>query len=128
MPRANVALIEGLYSAFAERDLAEVFRRLDAKVQIRQSTELPWGGSYDGHEGARQFFGKLAGAISSTLVLDRLVDAGDHVVAVGRTTGIVVATGRRFDVPIAHIWEVHDDKVTFAHFCIDNPTMIAALS
>jgi ketosteroid isomerase-like protein len=128
MSRASVAVVESLYAAFARRDLAEVFGTLDANVHIRQSTELPWGGTYEGHDGARQFFGKLAGAISSTLVLDRLIDAGDHVVAIGRTTGTVNATGRRFDVPISHVWEVREGKVTAAQFCIDNPTMLAALS
>jgi hypothetical protein len=39
----------------------------------------------------------------------------------------VNATGAAFDVPFAHVWTVAGGKATRVRYCIDNPTMLAAL-
>lgn len=127
-PRANVAVVERLYEAFRRRDPAAVFELLAPDIEIAQSSEVPWGGRYRGHAGAREFFARLGAALDSTLVLERFVDAGDEVVAVGRTQGRTGAGERRYDVPIAHVWTVRDGLLARAQFCIDNPTMLAALA
>lgn len=114
LSRANVAAVERLYEAFRHRDLAAVFELLAPDIEIVQSPELPWGGRYRGHAGAREFFARLGAALDSTLVIDRFVDAGDEVVAVGRTQGRTRAGERRYDVPIAHVWTVQDGLLTRA--------------
>jgi hypothetical protein len=73
-----------------------------------------------------QFFATLVQSIASAVELERLIDAGDHVVAIGRTRGTVNATGAAFDVPIAHVWTLEGGKETQVRYCIDNPTMRAA--
>lgn len=128
MPRANVALVEGVYDAFRRRDLPAVFAILADDVELAQSTEVPWGGTYRGHEGAGRFFQTLGAHVTSALTLERFIDAGDQVVAIGWTRGTVNATGAPFDVPIAHVWEIRDRRVVAVRFCIDNPTMVAALA
>lgn len=127
-PRANVEVVQRVYEAFGRRDLAAVFGLLAVEVEIVQSPEVPWGGRYRGHDEARGFFAKLTGAINSTLVLDRFIDAGDEVVAIGRTQGIDRSGDHRYDVPIAHVWTIRGGQVVRAQFCIDNPTMLAALA
>ncbi|MEZ4449902.1 MAG: nuclear transport factor 2 family protein [Nannocystaceae bacterium] len=126
-PRAPVAVVERLYEALRRRDLPAVFELLAPDVEIEQSTELPWGGRYVGHDEARAFFARLGAALDSTVVLDHLVDAGDEVVAVGRTQGRTRAGERRYDLPIAHLWTFRGGLIARARFCIDNPTMLAAL-
>jgi ketosteroid isomerase-like protein len=64
---------------------------------------------------------------SSPLPNEIFVDAGDHVVAIGRTRGTVNATGKAFDVPVAHVWTVRDGLVRRVEYYIDDPTMLAAL-
>ncbi len=123
-----MAAVERLYEAFRHRDLAAVFELLAPDIEIVQSPEVPWGGRYHGHAGAREFFARLGAALDSTLVIDRFVDAGDEVVAVGRTQGRTRAGDRRYDVAIAHIWTVRDGLLARAQFCIDSPTMLAALA
>ncbi|MGH7788338.1 MAG: nuclear transport factor 2 family protein [Candidatus Binatia bacterium] len=117
-----------LYDAFARRDLAAIFNLFARDVELVQSTEVPWGGIYRGHEQAAQFFAGLTQHVTTSVVFERFIDAGDHVVAVGRTQGTVNATAARFDVPIAHIWELRDGQVMRGLFCIDNPTLQAALA
>jgi ketosteroid isomerase-like protein len=127
MHRNPTQIVKELYDAFGRRDLAKVFSLLSTDIEIVQSKELPWGGLYRGHDGARQFFSKLGSHINSALDIERLIDAEDHVVAIGWTHGTVNATGASYRVPIAHVWRVRDGLVIQAQFFIDNPTMLEAL-
>jgi ketosteroid isomerase-like protein len=83
MDRNPVQTIQELYDAFGRRDIPKVFSLMSPNVEILQSEELPWGGHYSGHDGARQFFGKLGSHLNSTLAIERLFNSADHVVAVG---------------------------------------------
>jgi ketosteroid isomerase-like protein len=125
--RRNVTVVEQVYAAFAKRDLPTIFGLFAPDIEISQSDEVPWGGTYRGHEGARQFFSKLTQAINSTVSLERLIDAGEQVVAVGRTRGSVNHTGERYDVSIAHVWTVSDQRVSRVQFYIDNRSMLRVL-
>jgi ketosteroid isomerase-like protein len=127
MYRKPTQTVQELYDAFACRDLLRVFSLLSPDIEIVQSEELPWGGLYRGHDGARQFFAKLGSHINSTLDIERLIDAEDHVVAIGWTHGTVNATGASYRVPIAHVWSVRDSLVIQTQFFIDNPNMLEAL-
>ncbi len=125
---AAVRLVEALYDGFRRHDMAAIFGLLSEDVEFEQSRALPWGGSYRGHEEARRFFGQLGSRVNSTLAFERLIDAGDHVAAVGWTEGTVNATGARYRVPVVHLWQVRDGKIVCAQFHIDNPTMLEALA
>ncbi len=59
--------------------------------------------------------------------IERLIDSGVHVVAVGWTQGTVNANGAGYRVPIVHVWKVRDGLVMQARFFIDNPAMLEAL-
>jgi ketosteroid isomerase-like protein len=97
---ANLTLVRELYDAFARRDLSAALARLHPDVEIRQTDLVAWGGHYRGHEGARKFFGRVLGAIDSTVTVERFIDAGDHVAAVGRTRGRTRAGGVAFDLAV----------------------------
>lgn len=120
-------LVQKIYAAFSRRDIGGVLDRCTADIELVQSTELPWGGEYRGHEGARDFFGRLTEHINSTVTVDRLIGAGNHVVAVGWTSGTVNATGAHYHVPFAHVWTISDGLVARAEFYIDHQTMRPAL-
>lgn len=127
-PNAPVQIVESLYDAFRRRDMPKIFSLLSADVEIVQSVQLPWGGSYRGHEGARKFFGQLGAHISSTLELERFIDSGGHVVAAGWTEGAVNATGAAYRVPVVHVWQIRDGQIARAEFFIDHPKMLEALA
>ena len=128
MHSSAVQIIEEIYAPFSRRDVAAVFRRFDQQIEIVQTTALPWGGVYRGHEGARDFFSKLTQQINSTVSIERMIDAVEHVIVVGRTAGRVNATGATYDVPIAHVWNVEGELVKRVEFHIDTPRMLAALA
>jgi ketosteroid isomerase-like protein len=125
---ANIEFMKRLYAAFARRDVPAIFAALAPEVEVLQSPELPWGGVYQGRDEFRQFFGKLTQHINSNLVFERFLDAGDHVVAIGRTHGTVNANGQAFDMPAVHVWQLRDEQVVRFQPYIDVPTMQAALA
>ena len=128
MPSPAIEIVQAIYDAFGRRDVPKVFSLFAPDIEIVQSEELPWGGIYRGHAGAREFLGKLTSSISSTVIVERLINSADHVAAVGWTTGTVNATGASYRIPISHIWKVREGLIVQVQFFIDNPTMIAALA
>lgn len=127
MPDDNVPTIERVYQALAARD-ANVIREVFAPdVTIRQSPELPWGGDYEGIDGAFTFFLTLVEHIESQVTTESLFASGDHVVQTGRTRGTVRANGASFDIPEVHVWELRDGKVVRYQVYIDTPAMLDAL-
>lgn len=125
--RPNAEVVRRIYEALERRDVPAAIALFAPAIEIVQSEEVPWGGTYRGHEGMMQFFAKLIQHITSAVEVERYIDAGAQVVAIGRTRGTVNATGAAFDVPIAHVWTVEDGRATHVRYCIDNPTMRAAL-
>ena len=125
--RPSIAVVRAVYDAFATKDIPRIISLFSPDVELAQSTEVPWGGEYHGHEGALKFFGILTQTIKTVVSIERYIDAGDTVIAIGWTRGTVNATGARIEVPIAHVWTINDDLATRVHFCIDNPTMLSAL-
>ena len=59
---------------------------------------------------------------------DAMFAADGDVIQVGRTAGTTVETGTPFDIAEVHRWTVRDGRAVAAHFSIDTPAMLAALS
>ena len=127
MSAENVTTVRNLYDAYSRRDVAAISAALAPDIELTQTEQLPWGGQYRGHDGAMRFFGTLVAHLDSQVDLERVFAAGDRVVATGHTRGTVRATGKRFDVPVAHVYALELGKVTRIEFYIDTPLMLAAL-
>ncbi|HWW01134.1 MAG TPA: nuclear transport factor 2 family protein [Candidatus Acidoferrum sp.] len=123
----DIEKVEEIYAAHQRRDAESMLLHLAKDVEFTQSPELPWGGVYRGHEGVRRLLSAVAQYLDSRVLIERLVDAGDKVVAVGRTVGKARATQLEFDVPLVHVWTFHNGLVTRFESYIDNPTMLAVL-
>jgi uncharacterized protein len=65
--------------------------------------------------------------IDSAVTVDHLIDAGSHVMAVGRTRGRTRKGGVAFDVEIAHVWTVCDARIARFEAYIDTPAMLQTL-
>src|SRR5205085_1745276 len=48
--RANVGIVARVYDALRTRNLPEAFALLHPDIEMHQASEIPWGGSYRGHE------------------------------------------------------------------------------
>ena len=122
------SVVRSVYDAFARRDAAAVVALFDEDIEIQQSEEVPWGGTYRGHADAVRFLTALAAHIDTRIEIDRLMVAGDTVVENGRTCGRALATGREFAIDETHVWRVRDGKVVSMHAFVDNAAMLAALA
>jgi ketosteroid isomerase-like protein len=59
---------------------------------------------------------------------EEVVDAGAHVVVLGRYRGVARETGKTLDVPFAHVWTFEDGRaVRFRQF-LDTAGWVEALS
>ncbi len=119
--------IEELYQAQQMRDIRSIIMLMSADVEIIQSTELPWGGHYNGHDGVKKFLTRLTKHIDSHVQVERMIDAGDKIAVVGRAVGKAQKTKLEFDVPIVHVWTMREGQVIRFEPYIDNATMLAAL-
>jgi len=125
---AAVGIVRACYEAMATRDLDRLFALVDETCVITQDDRLPWGGRHVGHDGLATFGRALTSTIDSKVSHQALFEADGDVVQVGRTKGTVVATGVPFDIAEVHRWTIRDGKAVAAHFSIDTPAMLEALS
>jgi uncharacterized protein len=128
MSADNLDAVRRVYEAMKSRDASAMQELFAEDIKIRQSPELPWGGEYDGIDGAFTFFLTLVEHIDSQVTTESLFAAGDHVVQTGRTRGTVVANGASFDVAEVHVWEVRGGKIVGFQAYIDTPAILDALN
>lgn len=128
MAQDNKQIITNLYAAFARRDLSALLQWIDPQIEITQTTELPWGGTFQGQQGLMSFAGKLLENLDSQVEMEELVESGDSVVAIGHTRGRVRANQKEFDVRAVHVWTLKDGKVIRFKAYIDTPKMLDAFN
>lgn len=126
--RDAASVVRAAYDAFDRRDVPGLLALLDPEVEVRQSDEVPWGGTHRGTEAVLGFFATLASHIETRVDVERLIVAGDTVVEIGRTCGRAVATGREFAIDEAHVWHVRDGRIMRMEAYVDNAAMLAAIS
>jgi uncharacterized protein len=113
MSQENVEIVRGVVDHYnATGDLP--WDMIDAEVHWNVGPPL-LAGTYTGHDGVRAFFGQVAEAFDRfQLEVDSYVDAGDAVVALGRTR----AHGVRSDVTtgqaFAMVFGLRDGRVVTA--------------
>lgn len=119
------------YEAFARGDLDAVVADMHPEIEWHQAQGLPHGGVYRGlAEVRRAIFDPLAESWWDEFHADpdEFLEAGEHVVVLGRYTGRAKGTGKPLDVPFVHVWSFRDGKaVRFRQF-LDTEGWVAALT
>ena len=125
-----VEIVKRSYDAFARGDLDGVLGDMDPDIEWHQAQGLPHGGYYRGlDEVRRNIFDPLDTEWwdAFTATPEEFLDAGEHVVVIGRYRGTAKQTGRPLDVPFVHIWTLRGDKaVRFRQF-LDTAGWVSAL-
>lgn len=108
----NVQMISSAYEAFSRGDIPAVLDMLDEAVEWEVADVLPQGGSFRGKEGVGDFFQGLGAAWEKLeLEIEDLLDANDHVVAVGRAEGALRGVGPA-GYGFAHVFTLAGGAVT----------------
>lgn len=123
----DVERIYQIYRDYNRRKGADLLQYFSPEAEVIQSEELPWGGRYHGHDGLREFLGRVQDYLDSRVELEQVIDAGTQIVAVGKTLGKARRTNLGFDIPLVHVWAFESGLVTRFEAYIDNATMLAAL-
>ena len=119
------------YEAFARGDMDGVVADMDEAIEWHQAQGLPHGGLYRGlAEVRRAIFDPLDEEWWDEFAADahEFLDAGDHVVVIGRYRGRAKGTGKPLDVPFVHVWTYSGGKaIRFRQF-LDTAGWVEALA
>jgi ketosteroid isomerase-like protein len=114
MSNETVAVIRGIYDAFAAGDVPGVLGRMSPDIVWNEAENFIYAGGnpYTGPEAVlngvfARCIGEWDGFAANP---EEYLDAGDTVVVLGRYTGINKATGKPLDAQLAHVWRVADGK------------------
>src|SRR5579862_1254780 len=110
----NVEFIKGLYGAFGRGDVPAVLAGFADDIEWHEALGMPYGGVYRGGDAVLQnVFGPIATDVEGFAVTaEELVGSGDTVAAIVRYTGTGKVTGKVLDVPVVHVWDIRDGKLT----------------
>ena len=110
----NVGLIEDVYAAYAQGNSQFILDRITDDVDwINEGPgSIPYAGTFKGPADVQRFFEALGSSVDGGRVTpDDWIAQNDKVVTTGRFTATVKATGRRIDVPIAHVFTIRNGKI-----------------
>jgi uncharacterized protein len=109
----SVEIVRGVYKAFSRGDLQAVLWAMADEFEWYEAEGMPYGGLYRNWEAvAQNVLGPLIQDIPNfEATPEEFIASGDTVAAVVRYTGSGNATGKQLDLPVVHIWDVHDGKI-----------------
>jgi ketosteroid isomerase-like protein len=115
MANTNMALVQGVYEAFARGDVASLIATMAQEFRWipAENSPLDRGAPYVGpQEVLQNVFMRIATEWEGFEVLpDRFLDAGDTVVMEGRYAGTYKMTGRRTNAQVVHVWVVRSARL-----------------
>ena len=116
MSQENLQIVRGIYEATSRRDIAAMVKALDPKVEWRLADNWIY-------TDRNPLIGPQAAIVEGPLsriavewegfsiIPETLLDAGDHVVALGVYTGTYKSTDKQIRAQFAHIWTLARGKV-----------------
>jgi uncharacterized protein len=111
----NIELVKELYEAFGKGEIETIIGHLSDQFIWRfdAPSVIPYAGEHSTPDQVREgFFGGLAITQKDyALKTDEFISQDDKVVMVGSYGATVTATGKRFDLPLVHVWTVENGKV-----------------
>jgi uncharacterized protein len=127
--RSNVQLIRQLYQAFARGDVPGVLGTFDPGIEWISAEGAPYPGTFIGPDAVvSNIFARIGSEWDGFRVEPaEVLDAGEHVVALGRYHGAYKQTGRAMSAAFAHVWTVRDGRVVRFRQYVDTRKMVEAM-
>ena len=128
MAKDNVDVVQGAWDAFARGDIEGVVGVIAPNAETRVPESVPWGGTYIGPDGFRDFLRNLGQAFDQFKATpDKVLGADDnHVVVVsttkGRTKGGGVIEGKS-----VWLYQLRDGLIADAETWGDTAMVLEAL-
>ena len=111
--RTAYEIVKAHYDANDRRDMDGMLADIASDCRWTEMDGFPCAGTYVGpQEVFKNVFVSLGEQFNSyTFMLERLLDAGDDVIAIGDYTATHRKTGKPFKARAVHVWGVADDKI-----------------
>jgi uncharacterized protein len=132
MSKENVETVRRLFEAVEQRDLAGVLAAYDPEITIREAKSLPYGGEYQGHEGAikhGESYVRTWGGLQTSAeqqLSPEFLDAGDTVVVLWRQRA--ANRERKLDLSAASVYRLRDGKIVESEMFQDTAAVLKFLS
>ena len=131
MSAETVAIVKGIYAAFATGDVPAVIAAMSPDIEWNEAENFPYsdGNPYRGPDAVLSgVFARIGSEWDGFSVEPReFLDAGDTVVMTGRYTGTHKATGRAMNPWVAHFWTFEDGKAVQFQQLIDTLAVARAV-
>jgi uncharacterized protein len=111
--RSAYDVVKAHYDANDRRDIEGMLADITPTTEWTEMAGFPCAGTYTGRDAiVENVFMALGAQFDNyTFKLDRLLDAGDDVVAVGDYSATHKKTGKSFAARVVHIWQVKNGKL-----------------
>jgi ketosteroid isomerase-like protein len=128
MAQDNVDVVQGVWDAFGRGDIDAVLEAISPSAETRVPESLPWGGTYTGQDGFRDFLAKLDESFEAFSANPQKVLGADdnHVVVLAKTKGRTKGGGTIEGTTI-WIYQLRDGKIADAESFGDTARVLEAL-
>jgi ketosteroid isomerase-like protein len=133
MVQDSIDTAKSLYASFRRQATESVLNLFADNAMIHGPTSstkiLPWGGTYNGREGVKQFFKVLGEAldIEQFDIIDFIAER-DKVAVLGFIRGKARVTQKLFETHFAHFFKVDRNNGKIVEFRVFNDSASLALS
>ena len=128
MAKDNVDVVQHAWDAFSKGDIDGVVEAIAPNAETRVPESVPWGGTYVGPDGFREFLDKLGQAFDSFKATpDKVLGADDnHVIVIAKTKGRVKGGGT---IEGTNVWvyQLRDGLIADAEGWADTAQALKAL-
>jgi ketosteroid isomerase-like protein len=124
----NVDVVQSAWDAFGRGDIDAVVDVILPSAETRIPETLPWGGTYVGPDGFRDFLSKLSAAFEQFSATPQKVLGADdnHVVVVAKTKGRAKG-GATVEGTVVWVYQLRDGKIADAESWGDTARIVQAL-
>jgi uncharacterized protein len=128
MAQDNVDVVQGSWDAFSRGDVDAVLETIAPSAETRVPETLPWGGTYAGPEGFRDFLAKLDESFEQfSATPEKVLGADDnHVIVLARIKGRAKG-GASVEGKTIWIYQLRDGKIADAESFGDTAQVLEAL-
>jgi uncharacterized protein len=128
LAKDNVDVIEATWAAFGKGDLEGAAASAADDAELRIPESLPFGGSYRGPEGFRDYVDGLRQSFTDFKATpEKVLGADDdHVVVVARVSGRTRG-GERYEGRSFWLYKMRDGRIVEAEAYSDTAAVLAAL-
>ena len=127
MSAERVDLVKRGYEAWNTGDRSWVLEHMSPEVEWITPPEDPERGHYRGYEGVQQFWEQWRAAVGQLRMdIEETIDAGDHVVAVVKRSGVGESSGLAVSDRVVQVFTFDGEKCVKVQEFYDKTKALAA--